>query len=122
MAHILVIDDNEATCHLFSHVSKHIGATVTTALNAREGLELAHQLDPYMIFVDLQLPGNIDGWQIIQSLRSDPLLKDKPIIAISAGSHSRSAAEVGSSAFLQKPFSAQQIVDCIRDYGAVPSH
>jgi CheY-like chemotaxis protein len=114
MAHILVIDDNEATCHLICHITKHVGAAITTTLNAQEGIALAHHLNPSMIFVDLQLPGDTDGWQIIQSLRSDPLLKDKPIIAMSAGSHHRSAIEAGCTAYVQKPFSAQQIIDCIQ--------
>jgi CheY-like chemotaxis protein len=122
MAHILVIDDNEATCNLICHICKHIGASVTTTLNAQEGIALAYQLNPCMIFADLQLPGEINGWQIIQTLRSDPQLKDKPIIAISAGNHQRTAIEAGSSAFIQKPFSAQTIMDCIRKYVAVPSH
>ncbi len=122
MAHILVIDDNEATCHLISHITRHIGAAITTTLNAREGLALAHHLNPCMIFVDLQLPGDIDGWQIIQSLRSDPILMGKPIIAMSAGNHQRSAREVGCTAYVQKPFSAQQIIDCIRQNTNAPAH
>lgn len=121
MAHILVIDDNEATCNLIRHICKHLGATITTSLNAHEGIALAQQINPCMIFADLQLPGEIDGWQIIRLLRSDPILKDKPIIAISAGNHKQSATEAGSTAYIQKPFSAQEIMDCIRKYIAVPS-
>src|SRR5436190_23430988 len=118
MAHILVIDDNEATCNLISHICKHLGAAITTTLNAHEGIALAHQINPCMIFADLQLPGEMNGWQIIQQLRSDPFLKDKPIIAISAGNHKRTAIEAGSSTYIQKPFSAQDIMDCIRKYVA----
>jgi CheY-like chemotaxis protein len=121
MAHILVIDDNEATCNLIRHICTHLGASITTTLSARDGIALAHQISPCMIFADLQLPGEINGWQIIQQLRSDPFLKDKPIIAISAGNHKRTAIEAGSSVYIQKPFSAQDIIDCIRKYVAATS-
>lgn len=116
MSNILVIDDNEATCNLMRLICTHAGLEVTTAFTAQDGIALAQQLQPTMIFVDLQLPGNMNGWEAISFLKSDADLSSKPVIAISAGSHKRTAEEAGSDGYLQKPFTSQQVMDFIERY------
>jgi len=116
MSNILVIDDNEATCNLMRLICSHAGFEVVTALNAQDGIALAQQVQPAMIFVDLQLPGNMDGWEAISFFKDDAHLKSVPVIAISAGSHRETAAEAGSDGYLQKPFTSQQVIAFIERY------
>jgi CheY-like chemotaxis protein len=116
MTVILVIDDNEATCNLMRLIGSHAGVDVTTSYSAEEGLALAQQLRPDIIFIDLQLPGDMNGWQAITWLKNEAELSAIPIIAISAGSHHRTALEAGSDGYLQKPFTSQQVMDFVRKY------
>lgn len=116
MPNILVIDDNEATCNLMRMICGHAGFEVTTALNAQDGIALAQQVQPDMIFVDLQLPGKMNGWEAISFFKNDADLGAKPVIAISAGSHRQTAAEAGSDGYLQKPFTSQQVMAFIERY------
>jgi CheY-like chemotaxis protein len=116
MSNILVIDDNQATCNLMRLICNHAGLEVITAFNAQEGIALAQQLQPSMIFVDLQLPGDMNGWEAISFLKNDANLGSRPIIAISAGSHNRTAVEAGSDGYLQKPFTSQEVMEFIERY------
>ena len=121
---ILVIDDNEATCNLMRLIGSHAGIEVVTAYSAGEGLAQAQALRPSIIFVDLQLPGDMDGWQAITLLKNDAELGSIPVIAISAGSHKRTAMEAGSDGYLQKPFTSATLVRKVRDVldGPMPAH
>jgi len=116
MSIILVIDDNEATCNLMRLICTHAGLEAITAYTAEEGIALAHQYQPSIIFVDLQLPGTMNGWEAITYLKNDANLSSTPLIAISAGSHKRTAAEAGSDGYLQKPFTSQQVLEFIEHY------
>ena len=116
MPTVLVIDDNQATCDLMRLICTHAGCEFVSSFNASVGLELARQINPNVIFIDLQLPGEMDGWQAIRHIRYDDNLRETPIVAMSAGNHRKTAAEAGSSDYMDKPFSSQQVVSFIQRY------
>lgn len=116
MPGILVIDDNKATCDLLQLICSHAGYEVVSCFTAEEGLVLAEQMLPQLIFVDLQLPGDMDGWKAIRMIKHNAGLSGAVVIAMSAGTHQQSAEEAGSDGYLEKPFTSQQVVACIQRY------
>lgn len=116
MPSILVIDDNEATCNLLRVICTNAGYEVTTCFTAQEGIEILHRITPAVVFIDLQLPGEMNGWQAISFIKSHPELSSIAVIAMSAGSHHKTAAEAGSDEFIEKPFTSQQVVECVQRY------
>ncbi len=116
MPTVLVIDDNEATCDLIRLICVHAGYEVVASLNALVGIEVAEQIRPDVIFIDLQLPGEMDGWQAIRYMRGDDALRQMPIIAMSAGNHRKTALEAGCSDYMDKPFSSQKVLEHVRRY------
>ena len=116
MSTVLVIDDNQATCDLIRLICRHAGYEVVSSFTAAVGIELTRQVRPDVIFIDLQLPGEMNGWQAIQYMRGQDDLRDLPIIAMSAGNHRTTANQAGCSEYLEKPFNSQQVVACVQRY------
>jgi CheY-like chemotaxis protein len=113
---VLVIDDDEVTCRLIQHICGLYDIACVSSPTARAGICLAQQHKPPVIFIDLNLPGELSGWQAITYLKADTNLSDSTLIALTAGDHRQSAAESGSDVYVGKPFTVQQIIDLIQQY------
>ena len=53
---ILVIEDNEQNLYLVTYILEARGYGVVQARDGRQGIELAGQIDPTLILLDIQLP------------------------------------------------------------------
>jgi CheY-like chemotaxis protein len=80
---VLVIEDNRDFSILFSDMLKVMGCETETAYTAESGLENLQKVVPDMIFCDLTLPGNMDGFAFAQKIRQTPGLQQLPLIAVS---------------------------------------
>lgn len=67
---ILIVDDDEFLLDMYSTKFKENGFLVETAKNVSEAMEKVVVFEPHTILVDLVMP-NIDGFDIIQSLRKE---------------------------------------------------
>lgn len=67
---ILIVDDDEFLLDMYSTKFKENGFLVETAKNVSEAVEKVVVFEPHTILVDLVMP-NIDGFDIIQSLRKE---------------------------------------------------
>lgn len=67
---ILIVDDDEFLLDIYSTKFKENGFLVETAKNVSEAMEKVVVFEPHTILVDLVMP-NIDGFDIIQSLRKE---------------------------------------------------
>ena len=81
--------------------------TVLTALDGLEGYALACQFQPHAIVLDVGMP-IVDGWTVLQKLRSNPTLSKVPVIVVTG--MEREAAEQKAERFqvftvLRKPCS-----------------
>jgi CheY-like chemotaxis protein len=111
---ILAIDDHEATRKIIEHICTASGFNCITTATAQEGISLAQHLKPTAIFVDLQLPGELNGWEVIQAFKNDLELQESRVIAITAGDYRKTALKAGSDGYVQKPFTAKQILNAIQ--------
>ena len=109
---ILVIEDNEQNLYLMTFILEKHGYEVTQARDGREGIELAHQLNPMMILLDIQLPG-MDGYAVARELRSNSALASVPIVAVTsyamAGDRERTL-EAGCTGYIEKPINPETFV------------
>lgn len=81
---VLVVEDNADAARLLSRVLQvKAGYDVQIARNGREGLDMARQLKPDLIVSDLMMP-EMDGFQLIDQLKSDNALRHIPIIVLTA--------------------------------------
>ncbi len=112
---VLVADDDAAICALLEVVLTPI-ADVTTVSDAESALALLATQPPYDAIVsDFMLPG-INGLEFVQRVRSDEQDVRVPILMISGHGRlvSDSAKAAGCDAFLDKPFTLEQLRATVR--------
>ena len=94
------------------------GAEVLRAQNGSLALELARQRKPDLITLDIAMPG-VDVTELLDSLRQDPDLAHLKVCVISGRPELRSflfdRAGGRPDAFLDKPFSKQELVAKVRE-------
>ncbi len=111
---ILVVDDNEGLVELLDRYLTGHHCRVVTTSSGVEGLNLAQELLPDAIILDVMMPGK-SGWEILQTLRSQPQTANIPIIVYSVFNDPDLAYSLGASKFLPKPISRDRILDALRE-------
>lgn len=104
-AKILLVEDDELNQDVLIRQLQRHGHEVLLAKDGQEGVEMAHQIRPDLILMDMSLP-RLDGWQATQQLKAAPDTRTIPIIALTAhamqGDRER-ALEVGCDDYESKP-------------------
>ena len=102
---ILLIEDNAINMELMLYMLQAWGHDVTTATSAAQGLKLARGQRPQVIISDVQMPG-MDGYELARIVKADPLLRDIPLMALTAyamvGDRER-AQGAGFDGYFSKP-------------------
>lgn len=115
---ILVIEDNEQNLYLMTFILEKHGYEVVQAHDGREGVDLARQLKPSLILLDIQLP-IMDGYAVARELRSNSVLVDVPIVAVTsyamAGDRER-VLEAGCTGYIEKPIHPETFVAEMEGY------
>lgn len=105
MAKLLIIDDTENNRILLSRRLKPRGHEILLAEDAEQGIALAKEHLPQLIFMDVGLPG-MDGWEATRALKGDPATAAIAIIALTAHAMSGDrdkAMEAGCDEYESKP-------------------
>ena len=106
---VLVIDDNEDILHL---IQRYLTDTVyyfVGARNSDEALNLAKELNPRAVLMDVMLPG-IDDWELLGRLRAHPTLQGVPIIVCTILPQEELALALGAAAYLRKPINREVLL------------
>ena len=109
---ILIIEDNEQNMYMLSYLLTQSNYTIIKAYNGLDGLRLAHENNPEIILIDIQLP-DMDGYEICNKLRHNGLPKDTTIIAVTSyamGGDRDKAIEAGADGYLEKPINPETFV------------
>lgn len=109
---VLVVDDDPDARDLMSAMVGEMGVRVITASGGQEALELARKERPRLITLDLMMKG-MDGWEVLQLLKSDPKLSDIPVVIISIIADRRRAMVLGALEALTKPVVENDLIGII---------
>lgn len=115
---VLIVEDNDLNLKLFQDIlSAHELETVETRDGAK-AIELAHEVNPTLIIMDIQLP-NISGIELIRQLKSNESTKDIPIIAVTAFAMQEDEAKImaaGCEDYLAKPISIVPFIETVQKH------
>lgn len=103
---ILVVDDNEMNRDLLSKRLRRQGLTVVLAEHGRQALDEVRSQSFDLILLDIMMP-ELNGYEVLEQLKADPLLRHIPVIMISALDDIESVVrciELGAEDYLFKPF------------------
>jgi CheY-like chemotaxis protein/HAMP domain-containing protein len=107
---VLIIEDDDNLACILRDVARERGFKALVALRGDTGLALAHELKPDAIILDIKLPV-MDGWTILERLKSRPDLRHIPVHVISVMEERKKAAYNGAIAYLTKPVDRQSVDD-----------
>jgi two-component system, cell cycle response regulator DivK len=118
---ILVVEDNELNLKLFCDVLRAHHYEVEGEKDAREAVSRATLFAPDIIVLDIQMP-HMSGFELIEAIRRDMILRRIPIMAVTAyagrGDEER-IRDAGADAFVSKPVSLRQFMEAIGQLGAL---
>lgn len=111
MALILVIEDNDDIRENTAELLELKGYTVISAINGRDGLEVAHGELPDLILCDIQMP-EIDGYEVFRVLQDNEATARIPFVFLTARAEKKeikAALDLGVRWYIPKPFEPQQL-------------
>nr|WP_314623154.1 hybrid sensor histidine kinase/response regulator [uncultured Noviherbaspirillum sp.] len=116
---VLAIEDNRDFAQLFRHMLEIMGCDLDIRPDARSGLEQARERLPELIFCDIGLPGEMDGFAFARAVRADPALAQIPLVAVSGYSSPadvQRATEAGFNRVCGKPVKFADISEVLATF------
>lgn len=118
MKKILLVDDQSDIRRM---IRITLGKTFEV-LEAEDGniaLEIARRTKPDLVVLDVMMPGNLDGLQVLDAIRSDPQLMHTRVIMVTARGQAHdyeAGMGRGADAYFIKPFSPLDLVAAIKEH------
>ncbi|MEO6079694.1 MAG: response regulator [Steroidobacteraceae bacterium] len=83
MALILIVDDSPTEVHVMKKALEKSGYQTATAGNGQDGVRLAREMHPDLIFMDIVMPG-MNGYQATRAIVNDPGTRTIPIVMVTS--------------------------------------
>jgi DNA-binding response OmpR family regulator len=117
MYKVLIVDD-QIDIRRMMHIALGDSFELLEAADGVTALVLLRQHKPDVVLLDVMMPGEIDGLQVLQAIRADPQTMDMRVIMVSAKgqvSDYELGMHMGANAYFVKPFSPLQLVAAINE-------
>lgn len=106
-ARVFCIDDEPGVVELIGLILKPQNIQVDGATSGKEGLEAMRQNPPDAVLLDIMMP-EMDGWEVYKEMKVDDILKDVPVIIVTARNSSFeeiiARERAGVNDYVTKPF------------------
>jgi len=113
---LLYVEDNPANLKLVEQIiARHPHLSLLTAVNGNSGIEVAHDKQPDLILMDINLP-DISGFDALEMLRKDPATAHIPVIAISANAMPpdiKRGLKAGFFRYMTKPIKVDEFMEAL---------
>jgi CheY-like chemotaxis protein len=116
MAKILVAEDERDIRDLVAFTLRFAGHEVMVATNGEEAVQMAPQVNPDLILMDVRMP-RMTGYEACKVMKANPDLKDIPIVFLTARgqeSEIQQGLEAGAEEYLLKPFAPDQLTNRVK--------
>jgi EAL domain-containing protein (putative c-di-GMP-specific phosphodiesterase class I)/DNA-binding response OmpR family regulator len=113
---ILIVDDDEDILLIVQTILANAGYSAFTARNGREGVDLAVELRPDLILLDVMMP-ELSGWEVCTTLKNAPETRQIPIAMLTVKSEIRdliTGMQVGADDYITKPFTRRKLLSTVR--------
>lgn len=115
-ATILVAEDHADSRDAMQALLEAFGFDVVLATNGQEAVDLAHNLAPDLILMDIMMPG-VDGFEATRRIRSDASVSGVPIIAVTAmDGAGPMALAAGADDCMRKPIDIRGLMSKLRSW------
>lgn len=118
MSKILIVEDDQTSVKLLRILLEEVhGFKVAVARTGSEVMDLAHREQPDVFLIDYHLV-DMDGIELIRSLRGGSEFAQTPIVMASGLDVSRDALAAGANAFLTKPYEPDELSELFKQLTA----
>lgn len=117
MNYILIVDDHADIRRLLS-ITLGKQYEIVEADNGTAALYAIRRYQPKVVLLDVMMPGEVDGLQVLEAIKSNPKTRDTLVAMVTARGQQSDAEEAnrrGADAYFVKPFSPLQVVTWIRE-------
>jgi CheY-like chemotaxis protein len=112
-ATVLLVEDEPDIRLMTSFMLEGAGHRVVEAGTGTEALEALGRERPDLVVLDIRLP-DMEGWEVLNAVRSSERLEDVPVLVVSAhssGDARERASREGGSGYLTKPFREVELLE-----------
>ncbi|WP_343630907.1 response regulator [Fluviicola sp.] len=109
---ILIVDDEPNIVLSLDYLVRRKGFVPLIARNGTEALSAVNEHVPDLIILDIMMP-DIDGYDVCQTIKSNPAFNHTKIIFLSAKSRPEDISKglsMGADKYVTKPFSTKQLL------------
>ncbi len=113
---ILVIEDDDMVSRTIERCLRGDEFHIVIANSGVDGLQKARRQPPDLFILDIIMPG-MDGYMVCREVRADPLLKDLPILFLTAKAKDEDKIvgfTLGADDYLTKPFNVDELILRVR--------
>jgi len=114
-ATVIVIDDDPIARDLIQRTLRKEGFNVALAGDGPSGLDLARQLKPRVITLDVMMP-SMDGWAVLSALKADPATADIPVIMLTIVDEKQIGFALGAVDYFTKPIDWGRMAASLKKY------
>lgn len=110
---ILVVDDSRTVQFTLRNMLQQAGYQILEARNGENGIALAREHQPDLIFMDVVMPG-MTGFQATRALRKYDETRNIPIIVMSGNEQATEkfwVIKIGANDFMTKPFQRRTVFE-----------
>lgn len=116
---ILIVDDRKEVRQLIKMALRHTTYDLIEATNGEQGLEILRTNRPNLVFLDIVMPGGIDGFAVCRAIKKETDLAAIPVVIMTAMGQTSDISEgkaAGADSYLVKPFSISSLYQVVDKY------
>ncbi len=113
---MLIVEDEPAILTSLEFILRRAGWSTGSATDGETALKAVRSDRPRALVLDVMLPKK-GGFEVLKELRADSATQDLPILILTAKGQKqdvRTAAELGATSFVSKPYANSEVVDAVR--------
>ena len=113
---VLIVDDDEDVLLIVHTILASAGYSPITARNGREAVDMAVDLKPDLILLDVMMP-ELSGWEVCTTLKNMPETRQVPVAMLTVKSEIRdliTGMQVGADDYITKPFTRRKLLATVR--------
>lgn len=114
---VLLVDDHPDIRRLV-RITLGKNFAVLEAEDGRTALDIVRSRKPQLVVLDVMMPGEMDGFQVLEAIKSDPDLSGTRVVMVTARGQAQdydNGTKLGADAYFIKPFSPLQLVSAIKE-------
>lgn len=113
----LIVDDQADIRKLIMITMESEDFNLHEAENGEDAWRVASNMRPSLVLLDVMMPGGLDGYQVCEKIKADPMLQSRTKVILLTARGQRADIErgqsVGCDAYLVKPFSPIELLEMV---------